>query len=64
MKQLFLTDLLLCLYIVLNAQNVQVSVKIFNNRKPVSPYIYGRLETFRRKAILCRLHCRPSQLLL
>lgn len=42
MKQFFLTTLLLCLYIALNAQNVQVSVKIFNNRKAVSPYIYGR----------------------
>ena len=42
MKQFFLTSLLLCLYIALNAQNVQVSVKIFNNRKAVSPYIYGR----------------------
>jgi hypothetical protein len=42
MKQFFLTNLLLCLYIALNAQNVQVTVNIFNNRKPVSPYIYGR----------------------
>ncbi|OQP63722.1 glycoside hydrolase family 44 [Niastella vici] len=42
MKQFSLTSLLLCLYIALNAQNVQVSVKIFNNRKAVSPYIYGR----------------------
>ena len=42
MKQFFLTGLLFCLYIALNAQNVQVSVKIFNNRKAVSPYIYGR----------------------
>jgi hypothetical protein len=42
MKQFSLTSLLFCLYIAANAQNVQVSVKIFNNRKPVSPYIYGR----------------------
>jgi hypothetical protein len=42
MKQFFLTGLSLCLCVALNAQNVQVNVKIFNNRKPVSPYIYGR----------------------
>jgi len=42
MKQFFLTNLLLCLYIALDAQNVQVTVNIFNSRKAVSPYIYGR----------------------
>lgn len=42
MKQFFLTGLLFCQYIILNAQNVQVTVKIFDNRKAVSPYIYGR----------------------
>jgi hypothetical protein len=42
MKQLFSTGLLLCLYAALNAQNVQVTVNVFNNRKAVSPYIYGR----------------------
>jgi hypothetical protein len=42
MKQFFLTGLSFCLYMAMNAQNVQVNVKIFNNRKPVSPYIYGR----------------------
>ena len=42
MKQFLLTSLLFCQYIALNAQNVQVTVKIFDNRKPVSPYIYGR----------------------
>jgi hypothetical protein len=42
MKQFFLAGLLFCQYIALDAQNVQVSVQIFNNRKPVSPYIYGR----------------------
>ena len=42
MKQLFLASLLFCLYVVSDAQNVQVTVKIFNNRKPVSPWIYGR----------------------
>jgi hypothetical protein len=42
MKQFFLTGSLFCLHIALHAQNVQVNVKIFNNRKAVSPYIYGR----------------------
>lgn len=42
MKQLFSASLLLCPYIMLYAQNVQVSVSVFNNRKAVSPYIYGR----------------------
>ena len=42
MKQFFLTGLLFCLYMAVNAQNVQVNVQIFNNRKAVSPYIYGR----------------------
>jgi hypothetical protein len=42
MKQFSLTSILFCLYITPHAQNVQVNVKIFNNRKPVSPYIYGR----------------------
>src|SRR5581483_10094158 len=42
MKQFFFTNLLLCSYVALNAQNVQVTVNIFKNRKTVSPYIYGR----------------------
>lgn len=42
MKQFFFTNLLLCSFVAINAQNVQVTVNIFKNRKAVSPYIYGR----------------------
>src|SRR5215467_440210 len=42
MKQFFSAGLFFCLYVGLNAQNVQVSVSIFKNRKAISPYIYGR----------------------
>jgi len=42
MKQFSFASFLLCFYVALNAQNVNVSVNIFQNRKTVSPYIYGR----------------------
>jgi len=42
MKQFLAASFLLCMYVTLNAQNVQVTVNVFNNRRAVSPYIYGR----------------------
>jgi len=42
MRKRSVTLLLLFIYSALLAQNVQVSVDLQSNRKPVSPFIYGR----------------------
>jgi hypothetical protein len=45
-REILLLGLFLCLHAALSAQNVQVTINILQNRKTVSPYIYGRNTIF------------------